>query len=140
VELREAARALYDAGRLYGLTRGVHTSILWHNGEQLAAAEDVGRHNTLDKLRGYCLHNGLPTRGRVLLSTGRISSEMLTKALRMECPVVVSRTSATSLSVQLARYWNITLVGYFRSNLTGSRAPQLLAYSHLENLALEDDS
>jgi FdhD protein len=138
-ELREAARSLYSAGRLYSLTRGVHTSILWRNGEQLAAAEDVGRHNTLDKLQGYCLQHELPTRGSVLFSTGRISSEMLTKALRMKCPVVVSRTSATSLSVQLARHWNITLVGYFRGNLSGSHAPQLLAYSHLENLALERD-
>lgn len=133
-ELRSAARALYDSARLYPLTRGVHTSILWQNGQILASAEDVGRHNTLDKLRGFCLQERIPTRESILLSTGRISSEMLTKAMRMECAIVVSRTSATSLSVQLAREWNVTLIGYLRGNATGSRATQMIVYSHPERL------
>lgn len=92
----------------------MHRAGLADPGRLLAAADDVGRHNTVDKLWGYCLAEGLTTHDRVLLSTGRISSEMLTKAARMRLPVVASRTSPTSLSVALAQAWNITLVGYVR--------------------------
>jgi FdhD protein len=105
---------LLGAARLYRRTRGVHTSALFRGTTMMSSAEDVGRHNTLDKIRGDCLLRGLDTRGGILLSTGRISSEMLNKAAKMGCPVVASRTSPTSLSVSLARAWNITLVGYLR--------------------------
>ena len=53
-------------------------------------------------------------RGHILLTSGRVSSEMLNKAARMQVPIVVSHTSPTSLSVQLAQAWNITLIGYTR--------------------------
>ena len=105
---------LQGAAQLYRRTRGVHTSALFRDVRLLSSAEDVGRHNTLDKIRGDCLLRSVETREGILLSTGRISSEMLSKAARMGCPVVASRTSATSLSVSLARAWNITLVGYLR--------------------------
>ena len=124
--------ALQKAGVLYPHTRGVHTSILWRGGERLASAEDVGRHNTLDKLRGHCLRAGIDPQGACLISTGRISSEMITKAARMGCPVVVSRTSATSLSVALAREWNVTLVGYLRSH--PGRQGRMLVYSHPQRI------
>jgi FdhD protein len=95
-------------------TRGVHTAGLAEGEDVLAVVEDVGRHNTIDKLWGYCLVNRIVTEGRILLSTGRISSEMLNKAARMGAPVVASRTSPTTLSVALAEAWHITLVGYVR--------------------------
>jgi FdhD protein len=94
--------------------RGVHRAGLADTERLLAVAEDVGRHNTLDKIWGYCLQEGIETEGRILLTTGRISSEMMGKAARMGVPFVVSRTSPTSLSVALAEAWNITLVGYAR--------------------------
>jgi FdhD protein len=90
-------------------------------------AEDIGRHNTLDRLRGECLRSGLDPHGLILLATGRISSEMIQKAVRMGCPVVASRTSPTSLSVGLAREWNITLCGYVRRN-------RMNVYAHSERL------
>lgn len=136
-ELRQAMRKLYEAGELYRITRGVHTSILWRDGQVLVSAEDVGRHNTLDKLRGACLLSGLDSSGSLLLSTGRISSEMLNKAVRMGTPVVISRTSATSLSVELARRWNVTLIGYFRGNVDSSRTWQMVVYSHPERIGTE---
>jgi FdhD protein len=127
-DLSEAAEPLtadvrVTAGQLSGLmgalqrtqeTRGIHTSALAENDRLLAVVEDVGRHNTIDKLLGRCLSEGIPTENRILLSTGRISSEMLYKAARAGIPVVVSRTSPTSLSVALATAWNVTLVGYVR--------------------------
>jgi FdhD protein len=105
---------LQGVGRLYRRTRGVHTSALFHGTTMVSSGEDVGRHNTLDKVRGDCFLRGIDTLGGILLSTGRISSEMLDKAAKMGCPIVASRTSPTSLAVQLARAWNITLVGYLR--------------------------
>jgi len=107
-------RALNEAAGLYRTSRGVHTSALACGEELLLVAEDVGRHNTLDKLRGAALLQGIATRDRILVSSGRISSEMITKARKMEAPVVVSRTSPTVMSIRLARAWNITLIGYVR--------------------------
>jgi FdhD protein len=95
-------------------TRGLHTAALCDGDTLLALAEDVGRHNTLDKLFGRCLRDGIASEGRILLTTGRISAEMLNKAMRMKTPIVASRSSATTLSVALAEAWNVTLVGYVR--------------------------
>ncbi len=94
--------------------RGCHSSALADGESLLVISEDVGRHNTLDKLYGRCLIDGIQTEGRILLTTGRISSEMLNKAARMQTPVVASRSSPTTLSIALAAAWNVTLVGYVR--------------------------
>jgi len=106
-QLFAAMPIFHDAG-------GSHASALVAADGTLVAAEDLGRHNSLDKVAGRCLREGIPLDGRVLLTTGRISSEMVRKAARMRTPILISRTSPTSLSVQLARAWNVTLVGYVR--------------------------
>lgn len=107
---------LYQRAHLYIEARGVHTSV-WSDGQRVVlAAEDVGRHNTLDKLCGQALLAGIDTEGGVILTTGRVSSEMINKTRSMGVPVVCSRTSPTSLSARLAADWNITLVGYLRRN------------------------
>ncbi len=109
-------RELYDRAHLYRQSGGVHTTLLADpDGEVLAVAEDIGRHNTLDKIQGACLLTDAPTRGRMLVASGRISSEMLLKAAIMGVPIVGSRTSPTQLAVTLAERLNITVVGYIRS-------------------------
>src|SRR6266513_637023 len=70
--------------------------------KELFAAEDVGRHNAVDKVKGEALMRGIPTEDRILLSTGRVSSEMLLKAARMGVPLVASRTSPTEMAVARA--------------------------------------
>lgn len=105
---------LHEQAELYQAARGVHTSILSNGNEVLLVAEDVGRHNTIDRLWGKAMKHGISTEGCILLASGRISSEMLNKAARMRVPIVVSRTSPTSLSVDLATAWNITVIGYTR--------------------------
>ncbi|MCI0876238.1 MAG: formate dehydrogenase accessory sulfurtransferase FdhD, partial [Chloroflexi bacterium] len=98
------------------------------DGERLViVAEDIGRHNTIDRLRGECLRREMDPEGLMLLATGRISSEMINKAVKMGCPIVASRTSPTSMSVGLAREWNITLCGYVRRT-------RMNVYAHPERL------
>ncbi len=107
-------RDLNLAARLYRQVRGVHTSVLADEGGVLLIAEDVGRHNTIDKLAGKALLAGIPTQERMIITSGRISSEMLMKARRMGVPLVASRTAPTSASVSLAYAWLICVVGYLR--------------------------
>lgn len=102
------------SAELYHRAGGLHVAALAEGERLQCVAEDIGRHNAVDKVAGHCLREGLPTRDRILLSSGRVSSEMVGKAARMGVPVVVSRTSPTSLSVQLAQAWHITLIGYTR--------------------------
>jgi FdhD protein len=123
-QILDGMRQLAVAAALYEETRGVHTSALSDGERLLAAAEDVGRHNTVDKLWGYCLQHDIDPAGQVLLATGRVSSEMLNKAAKMGVPVVASRTSPTSLSVRLAQEWNILLIGYVRGRSFNSYASQ----------------
>ncbi len=107
-------RDLQASARLYNLVRGVHTAILGDTEKLLASAEDVGRHNAVDKIAGKALLAKINPRDCLLLTSGRISSEMLNKARRMAIPVVASRTAPTSIAVNLAQLWNICIVGYVR--------------------------
>jgi FdhD protein len=128
-QLQQAFRKLQPPNSLYARSRGVHAAGLFDpiSAELHAFVEDVGRHNTIDKLTGCCLKHGIETRERVLLVTGRISSEMMRKAAVMGCPIIASRTSPTSLSVLMAQAWGITLVGYVRQG-------SMRVYSHEERL------
>ncbi len=112
---------------LYRQTRGVHACGLFKDGQLVSTAEDVGRHNAVDKVRGDCALRGIDTRDGVVATSGRVSSEMLKKAARMGCPIVISRTSATTLAVQLARTWNVTLAGY-------ARRTRMIVYTGAERL------
>jgi FdhD protein len=107
---------LFDAQKLYRRSGGIHTSALSDGSGIYLTAEDIGRHNTLDKIAGRCLLEGVQIQPRVLLSTGRISSEMLQKTHRIGASVLISRTSPSSLSVEMAEKRGITLIGYARRN------------------------
>jgi FdhD protein len=113
-QLAARMKDLFAAAVLYKASRGIHGAALCDAEELLLVAEDVGRHNAVDKIKGEALLRGLPTADRVLLSTGRISSEMLLKAARMGVPVVASRTSPTEMAVGLAEQLNVTVCGYVR--------------------------
>lgn len=105
---------LFVSQELYRETGGVHTSALSDGEKIVFSAEDIGRHNTLDKIAGKCVMNNVFPETRILISTGRISSEMLQKAARLGAPIIISRTSPSSLSIEMAELYGITLIGYAR--------------------------
>lgn len=131
-QILELMREMSYQAALYRQARGVHTAALSDGARLLAQVEDIGRYNAADKLRGLCAAQGLDAANLALLTTGRLSSLLLFKARRMEIPLVVSRTSPTAAAVQLARHWNMTLVGY-------ARAPRLRVYAGAQRLGLADD-
>jgi FdhD protein len=98
----------------YQRVGGFHTAGLSDGQQLLVVATDIGRHNTLDKVAGECLARNISMQDAVLLTTGRISIEMLGKAARMQVPIVATLNSPTHLAVELARAWHITLIGYAR--------------------------
>jgi FdhD protein len=109
-------KQMHKNAALYNNVRGVHTSALCSTNELLLLAQDIGRHNTIDRLWGMALQRNLDTRDKIIVASGRISSEMLNKAAKMGVPIVISRTSPTSLSVRLAQAWHITVIGYCRGS------------------------
>ena len=110
----------------YHASRGIHGAALADRDRVLLVAEDVGRHNAVDKLMGLALQRGIATTDRILLSTGRVSSEMLLKAARMSVPIVASRTSPTEMAVALAEQLGVTIVGYLRGDSLNLYAGQAL--------------
>ncbi len=103
---------LFDQQDMYRQTGGVHTSSLTDGKGIFVTCEDIGRHNTLDKIAGRCLLDNIHLNPRIMLTTGRVSSDMLQKAIRLGANLVISRTSPTSLSIDLAEQEGITLIGY----------------------------
>jgi FdhD protein len=106
--------ALLAATVIHERTRGTHCSALAAVQGILAAREDIGRHNTIDMLCGWALTEGLDLADKMLLTTGRVSSEIVSKACRMGVPVIVSHSAATSRAVMLAESLGIVVVGYVR--------------------------
>jgi FdhD protein len=120
---------LFESQPLYRETGGVHTSMLSDGVQVVLAAEDIGRHNTLDKIAGLCLLQDKWPVTRILITTGRISSEMLQKAARLRAPILISRTSPSSLSIEMAHRYGITLIGY-------ARRQRFNVYTHAQRVGL----
>jgi FdhD protein len=122
---------LFESQELYKETGGVHTSALSDGENIIFSSEDIGRHNTLDKIAGQYLRLQPFLPHKVLITTGRISSEMLQKAARLGAEVLISRTSPSSLSIQMADRMGITLIGYARRN-------RFNVYAHPERISGEE--
>jgi FdhD protein len=120
---------LFDGATMYNTSRGIHAAALSDQEKVLLLAEDVGRHNAMDKILGEALLKGIRTAGRIVLTSGRISSEMLRKGAHMGTPFVISRTSPTTLSIEAAQRLGITVIGYVRRQSFNVYAhPERLVY------------
>ena len=116
--LQELPAQLATQQELFRLTGGNHATALFNgNGQITRVTEDVGRHNAMDKLVGYCLQdNLLPLAQHGILVSGRASFELMQKTLAARCPLLVAIGAPSSLAVELAQEYNLTLVGFLNRN------------------------
>lgn len=99
---------------LFQQTGGVHIAALCDTQSVLLTRMDIGRHNALDKIYGYCLKNDITVKDKVIVFSGRISSEILLKVAKIGCEVVLSKSAPTELAINLADDLGITTVGFIR--------------------------
>jgi FdhD protein len=104
---------------------GIHSAAVGDQGGMLLYAEDIGRHNTLDRIAGEALFKGIDLSGKALVTSGRVSTEMVAKAVQLGISLIASRTSPTDMAVRMCEEAGITLIGYLRSG-------KFNVYSHPE--------
>lgn len=122
-EIYEMMGQMARGAQMYRDTGGIHACAIGIDGRVEIVREDIGRHNALDKALGVAWLEARPLESAVLLTSGRISSEMAIKAARVHVPIVVSRTAVTDLAAEVATELGITLVGY-------ARGGKLVVYTH----------
>jgi FdhD protein len=99
---------------LFAATGGVHGAALCDTKTILVFSEDIGRHNAIDKVFGECIVKDMPTHDRLLITSGRVSSEILLKVAKRNIPILISKSAPTNLGVKLANDSGITLIGFVR--------------------------
>lgn len=95
---------------------GIHSAAIGDTDGLLLFAEDIGRHNTLDRLAGEAMFRNIDLQDKMLVTSGRVSTEMVAKAARLGIGLIASRTSPTDKAIALCEQAGITLVGYLRGN------------------------
>lgn len=106
--------SLEERARIFKATGGTHSAALADAQGLIISCEDIGRHNAVDKIIGECLLRGISLEDKALICSGRLSSEILLKAARLQLPLVISRAAPTTLSIELAETFQITLIGFVR--------------------------
>lgn len=97
-------------------TGGTHTAALADEQKLIFVIEDIGRHNTIDKIIGKALIEGINLENKLILTSGRVSSEIIIKILKQKIPILISRSAPTSSAVEIAREKDITLIGFTRGS------------------------
>jgi FdhD protein len=126
--LFELSREMFAMQRVHRKIGGTHAAALFDaSGQIVHLAEDIGRHNAVDKALGYCMLRKIPLKDKILVTSGRASYEMATKAIRAGVVVIATLSAPTSLAVQIAKDRGLTLIGYLRSG-------RMNVYSHPQRL------
>jgi len=125
--IKRLFKKFQNASELYQLTGCVHSAGLSDGQSILCLAEDIGRHNAVDKVIGYAFLEQIPFKGKIMLASGRLSSEIVAKCAHWNIPIVASRTSPTSLAVEIADKYGVTVVGFVR-------ADRLNVYTHAQRI------
>ncbi len=105
------SRKINQQPSLYLTAGAIHGCVLCAEDRPLIYMEDVGRHNAIDKIAGWMFLNSEGPEGKIFYTTGRLTSEMVIKTVRMEIPILISRSGFTAWGVDLARQANLTLIG-----------------------------
>ena len=115
-DIRRLLRTFRNISTLYLETGGVHSAALSDGKEILFFSEDIGRHNAVDKLIGKAFLNGVSVENKILLTSGRVTSEIMTKAGRNRFPILISRAAPSCMAVSYAEDMGITLIGFARGD------------------------
>ncbi|MFC1993549.1 formate dehydrogenase accessory sulfurtransferase FdhD [Chloroflexota bacterium] len=114
LEVFGLVRDFQHRSQIYRTTGGVHSAALCDNKSILLFNEDIGRHNAIDKIFGECIVREIITNDRIIITSGRISSEILLKVAKRNIPILISKSAPTNLAVKLANELGITLIGFVR--------------------------
>ncbi len=114
-ELTALPDRLREQQKLFERTGGTHAAGLVRDGEYVALAEDMGRHNAMDKAIGMCLLRDIPTTGAAVVLSSRVSVEMVAKAARAGVELIAAVSAPSSLAIEAAQRCNITLCGFVRN-------------------------
>ncbi|MGI9524275.1 MAG: formate dehydrogenase accessory sulfurtransferase FdhD [Hyphomicrobiaceae bacterium] len=125
---------------LYLKAGAIHGCVLCQNNQPLVYMEDVGRHNAVDKIAGYMFLNRIIPEDKLFYTTGRLTSEMVIKTVKMGIPVLISRSGFTAWGVDLARKANLTLIGRAKGKrfVALSGTERILFDADAESIAEED--
>jgi len=104
-----------SASNLHTVTHGTHCSALADIRDIIISRDDIGRHNTIDMLSGYTLLNGIDCSDKMIIKTGRVSSEIAEKVWIMGVPIVISHSVPTSEAIHISKNAGITLIGHIRN-------------------------
>ena len=113
-EVLKLTREFQRRSKLYLTTHGVHSAALCSGTQIIVFSEDVGRHNAIDKVFGRCLLEDIPMEGQIVVTSGRISSEILLKVAKRNVPIIISISAPTDVAVELADSMGVTLVSSVR--------------------------
>lgn len=115
-EITNLIRTFNKESKLFLKTGGVHSCALSDNENIIIFEEDIGRHNALDKIIGKVLMENIDVTDKMILTSGRISSEVLIKMAKVGIPIIVSRSAPTNLTLDIAKDLNITVIGFVRGD------------------------
>ena len=106
----------HQSSQVFTTTGGVHSAALCDTEDILVFSDDIGRHNAVDKVFGECLLRGIATNDRLMVTSGRVSSEILLKVAKRGVPIIISISAPTDVAVGLADSSGMTLVGFVRGS------------------------